>query len=378
VVGVYIQRGNAQRLSQLETEMRQMTLQAQGTADTLEAQQLYEEVIVLADQAADLRPVTSEIALLRESAVSALDDLAGVARLQGRLIQSLGPDATLTSISFEGDAGEVLYLLDATNNTIYRQLGGPAFETETLPEPEVVLFGEQVIGSHVVGTMVDAEWRPKGTHSQRDGLAVLDTRGALLAYYPNFQDVRAVPLGLASEWRDPDDITFFGERLYILDPGAAVIWRYFPEGEGFIVTEGQRFVELPADADLANVVDFTIVSRDGSVILLYADGRLRQYAGEALLWDENDLAAAGLESPMVAPVAVKIVGSGLNSSLFVADPGSDRILQFSTGGTFLAQYKAYDELGKDLFGRVNDFVVIENPLRILVAAGDGLYETSKE
>ncbi|MGD2079313.1 MAG: hypothetical protein PVH18_13090, partial [Chloroflexota bacterium] len=38
VVGVYIQRGNAQRLSQLETEMRQMTLQAQGTADTLEAQ----------------------------------------------------------------------------------------------------------------------------------------------------------------------------------------------------------------------------------------------------------------------------------------------------------------------------------------------------
>ncbi|MFN2222359.1 MAG: hypothetical protein ACK2UH_07400, partial [Candidatus Promineifilaceae bacterium] len=101
-------------------------------------------------------------------------------------------------------------------------------------------------------------------------------------------------------------------------------------------------------------------------------------AGETLMWGEADLADLGLESPMIAPSAVKIIGSGLNSSIFVADPGSDRVLQFSMGGTFLAQYKAADQQGQELFGRANDFAIIENPLRVLVAAGNELYLAAKE
>lgn len=378
VAGVYIQRGSVLRLSELEAEMHQKSSQAQSAADPAEARQLYEEVISLADEAAELRPVTSEIAVLRQAAVSALDNMSGIARLQGHLIYRFSNESSLAAIALEGEASEALYVLDLANNIVYRLESGLGFQDPAELEPEVVLFGEQVIGSHVTGQMLDVKWRPKGSNAQRDGLAVLDGRGALISYYPSFQDVRAVPLGLAADWRNPRRITFFSERLYVLDPGAGVIWRYFAEGEGFIVTEDQRFIELPADADLGNVVDFTILSRDGSVILLYADGRLRQYASETLMWGEDDLADLGLDSPIVAPSAVKIVGSGLNSSIFVADPGSDRLLQFSMGGTFLAQYKATDQSGQELFGRANDFAIIENPLRVVVAAGNELYLAAKE
>ena len=48
----------------------------------------------------------------------------------------------------------------------------------------------------------------------------------------NFSDTRAVPLGLASDWRFPRAITTFDERLYVLDIGAGEIWKYFPDGDG--------------------------------------------------------------------------------------------------------------------------------------------------
>ena len=377
VGGVYIQRGNVLRLSEIQSDMRRNIVQAQGSEDLAQAEFLYEETIAMAAEAEDLRPNDTEIAMLREAAVAGLDQMAGIARLRGTLLHSYGAEAGLSSITFDVESDDALYVLDRLGNRVYKHQTDSSLDSVTLAEPEMILFGEQVVGSHVTGQMMDTMWRPQGSNAERDGLAALDSRGALITYYPNLGDARAVPLGLASEWQQPSAITTFGERLYVLDPGAARIWRYFPEGEGFIVSEGQQFVEFPSDADLDNVVDFGIVNRDGSVILLYADGRMRQYAGDTLMWSENELAQSGLESPMIAPESVKIVGSGLNSSIFVLDPGSERVMQFSLGGTFLAQYKASDEIGREIFGRATDFAVLENPLRIFVVAEDDLYAVSQ-
>ncbi len=374
IVGVvYIQRGNVLRLTEIQSEMRQKIVQAQGSNDPAQAELLYEETIALAKEAEELRPNDTEIAMLREAAVAGLDEMAGIARLRGTPLHSYGVEAGLASIALDGESEDALYVLDKLGNRVYRHQTEVSLDSISLAEPEMILFGDQVIGNHVIGQMMDTMWRPQGSNAERSGLAALDSRGALVTYFPNLGDARAVPLGLSSEWQQPSAITTFGERLYVLDPGAGRIWRYFPEGEGFIVSEGQQFVEFPEDADLGNVVDFDIVSRDGSVILLYADGRMRQYAGDALMWSENDLVQSGLELPLTAPASLKIVGTGLNSSIFVLDPGSDRVLQFSLGGTFLAQYKASDELGRELFGRAADFAVLENPLRILVVAEDDLY-----
>jgi hypothetical protein len=183
-------------------------------------------------------------------------------------------------------------------------------------------------------------------------------------------------MGLASDWSRPTELTTFNERIYILDPGAQVIWRYFAEGEGFTTSEDQRYIDFTENADIENVVDLAIYSEDGSVLLLYNDGRLRRYVNGRFLWSEAELPANGLESPLVAPKAIKIVGRGLNSSIFVLDPGSERIVQFSLGGTFLAQYKASDGEGNEIFASAEDFVVIDNPLRLILPAGNRLYVAS--
>jgi hypothetical protein len=72
------------------------------------------------------------------------------------------------------------------------------------------------------------------------------------------------------------------------------------------------------------------------------------------------------------------VGTGLNTSIFIADPGSGRLVQVSRGGTVLAQYRASDEAGLDLFRRITDFTVAETPLRVFVTAGDTLYAATQE
>jgi hypothetical protein len=271
---------------------------------------------------------------------------------------------------------EGIYVLDRGNNQVFRIQLAEDLDSDEAIDPELVTFGEQVLGSHVVGALSDLMWRPSGNQVTRDGLAILDTRGALISHFPNFSDTRAVPLGLASDWLQPTNLTTFNERVYILDPEAQVIWRYFAEGEGFTTSEDQRYIDFVEDADIGNVVDLSIYSEDGSVLLLYNDGRLRRYVSGRFLWSETDLPANGLETPLISPTAIKIVGSGLNSSIFVLDPGSDRIVQFSLGGTFLAQYKASDEAGSEIFASAEDFVVIENPLRIIVTAGNGLYIAS--
>jgi hypothetical protein len=207
---------------------------------------------------------------------------------------------------------------------------------------------------------------------------MLDSLGGLITFYPNFEDTRAVPLGLASDWERPSAITTFDERLYILDPGANAIWRYLPQGDGFILDNDQPALTFDENADLEQVVDIAIYSEDGSVLLLYGDGRLRRYANGRLLWGEVDLAENGLQAGLVAPVALKIVGQGLNSSIFVVDPPSGRVVQFALGGTFLAQYKATTADKQELFTTTADFAVAESPLRIFTAGNNQLNVATQE
>jgi len=171
----------------------------------------------------------------------------------------------------------------------------------------------------------------------------------------------------------------FNGRLYILDTGVGEIWKYFGDGDGGYVADGsERVISFDVnslDPDLAHMIDFDIYSEDGSLLAVYDDGRVRYYDTRSgrVSWDEADLLNNGLQSPLVAPVAGKIIGRGLNSSIFVADPGSGRIVQISRAGTVLAQYRAATEDGTELFNNITDFAVAESPLRLFVTTPTALY-----
>ena|GEM_PF-1822560 len=371
VTGVYVQRGRVQRMSQIKREMNQAIGLAQQTEDDLLQRQYYQEVLVLAAEAQSLRPDDADIQSLRQTALVELDLIDDVTRLLGERLYTYAAESEMHGVVLrEGFNGDI-YTHDRAGNRVFRHETAEDYLTLLTESAEEILFGGQAVGTHVTGRYIDMLWRPSGLEVTQSGLAVLDGAGAIVTYQPTFAEVRAARLGLASEWQVPVSLKQFNERIYVLDTGAAVIWRYFPEGDGFIVDDEQRSIDLP---DLENAADFDIYSEDGSVIVLYNDGRLRRFVDDSQLWDESALLESGLDVPLVAPNRVKIIGRGLNSSIFVADPGSSRIVQISLGGTFLAQYKAVDlETDQELFTFINDFDIAEAPLRIFVVGRDGLF-----
>ncbi|MFQ5422238.1 MAG: hypothetical protein ACE5EY_17975, partial [Anaerolineae bacterium] len=338
------------------------------------------EVVALADEADTIRPGDAEVNRLRQDAIASLDRLDGISRLSSRVLYTYEEGTVLTAVVLrEGFNGDI-YTLDATNNVVYLHETDENYLTLLSPEPQQLLAAGQAAGGPVVRNLVDIMWRPSGAASDREGLVILDTVGQLFSYFPNYADYRAVQLDLASEWRLPVTMTSFQERLYILDIGRGLIWKYFPDGEGFTLRDGEQQIFFNDDPDLTRAVDVTIFSGDGSLAAVYGDGRFRYYdtASGQVLWDETDLLQNGLDSPLVRPTRVELVGQGLNTKLYIADPGSGRILQVSRGGTVLTQFRATAPDGGELFTRASDFAVAERPLRIFVTAGNTLYVATEE
>ncbi|MCP4358329.1 MAG: hypothetical protein GY796_09970, partial [Chloroflexi bacterium] len=269
------------------------------------------------------------------------------------------------------------------NGAVYEHDTDDTYMNPVTPDPLQILFFGQAVGSRVVGNVVDFFWRPQGFAVQREGLAMLDSDGALITYQPGINSAFAVPLDLAVDWVNPVAVTGFDERIYILDTGAAVIWKYFPDGESFIAKADERTLNFSdeLDLDLGNAVDFDLYSEDGSLVILYSDGRIRYYDTRSgrLVWDENTLLENGLTIPLQNPTAVEIVGKGLNATLFIADGGNGRVIQVSRPvGQVLAQYRATAEDGSELFIDITDFAVVELPLRLFVTKDHTLYSAIQE
>jgi hypothetical protein len=374
VSGVYFQRGQVMRFTELKQEMNQsLGLAAQDGGFNEPARPHYLQVLALAEEADALRPGDGEVARLRREAQNALDRLDGITRLQSERLYQYEAGTELAAVVIRPGFSGGIYTLDGARSLVYYHETSEDYLLMTGQRPLNLLFPGQVVGSHVVNHVVDIVWRPQGLTISREGLAMLDRGGAAITYFPNLQDTRAATLGFASDWREPTAVTSFSERLYILDREAREVWKYFPDGEGFVLKDDDRTIRFLENPELNEAVDVAIYSEDGSVVVLYGDGRLRRFVGGRALWSEVELQQNGLDSPLVAPTAVKIIGRGLNSSIFVADPGSGRILQFSLGGILLAQYKAADADGRELFSRIHDFDVAQAPLRIITGAGNVLY-----
>jgi hypothetical protein len=84
-----------------------------------------------------------------------------------------------------------------------------------------------------------------------------------------------------------------------------------------------------------------------------------------------------MSTQFVEPIKVKFVGRGLSSSIYVLDPGSDRLVQLSLGGTFLAQFKVEDAYGVELLGKASDFAVASDPNRVFIVAENTLYQATQ-
>ena len=375
VMGVYFQWGQVRRLAEVKVEMGQTVTAAGDNVDEEMARLHYNQVLALADEAERIRPGDAEVMRLRNQAMAAIDRLDGVARLSSQPYHTFGPETALGAVVLRPGFNGGIYTLDRANSIVYEHRTD---ETYTSPQEEPIRLavgGQVPAGNYVVNEIVDLVWRPLGQAVAREGIAMFDTSGMLLLYQPATEEYQLAPLDLASEWQQPTAVATYNERLYVLDRGTQEIWKYFPDGYNFVLRADDRIIRFAEEPDLDQAVDLDLYSEDASLVVLYEDGRIRYYDTRSgrVQWDETSLADNGLTLPLIAPNRVKLVGRGLNASIFVSDPGSGRIVQLSRGGTVLSQYRASDEQGYDLFTRITDFDVIETPLRIFVTADNVLY-----
>ena len=375
VSGVFIQGGQRSELSQMRAGMEQ-ALQEAGSAESERARELYQSVLTLAEQSDEITDGDEDPAITqyRDTARQQLDAIDNVVRLRAEVLYQYPEDVVLSSVAvgISADNNRHLFVLDSTNDAVYRHLVDRDFNL-IAGEPERVVARGDTIQAHVVGELVDIVWKP-GNSETRDSLAILDARGAAVLYFPDQGDKLAVPLGLASEWGDPQSLVTYVSRLYVLDRGTDVsiaqLWRYVPNGNGFQINEESKAILLP---DLKAATELILNPDDASILTLYEDGRFRRYRQGRTMWDESTLAEQGFAEPLVSPSAIKIVGTGLPSRIYVLDPGSNRLIEVSFAGKMLNQFRAnFTDESSELFEDATDFVVLEDPVRVLVLTGNSI------
>lgn len=373
VTSVYLQRGNNEQAGVMKEQMLQEIALAEAAGDDATARGHYDTVLEMAAEAEALRPGDVEVIRLRSEAREALDRIDGVTRMTASSFYEYDVGVNLTGITLGLDEGGVA-VMDAAGNRALLHPTDDNFLEPTTDEPSIIAYDGQAVGTEVVGPLVDLLWLPGSAADTRDGVAMLDRAGVLFTYYPNLGDIRGIRLGNSSAWLDPRAMATYLGRLYILDAGAQQIWKYFAD-EGYVQTADDPAIFFSAQAGLDQAVDFDLYSEDGSLVIIYADGRIRYYDTRSgrVQWDENTLLANGLTTPLESPVAVKLVGRGLNASIFVLDPGTSRLVQLSRGGTVLTQYRILDAAGGDVLSTATDFAVVESPLRVFVVAGNHVY-----
>lgn len=373
VTSVYIQRDTVNQVAQLKQEMmNELTAAENAGGNSEEAQASYLRVLSLASEVEQLRADDLEVGQMRSDALDALDRIDGVSRLTAEPFYRYSAGTNLSRIALR-ETGEGIAVLDQTSNRVLFHPTDSSYQTLTPEEPSIIGFGGQVVGSNTIGSLFDILWISGGTSVTRDSIGMVDTTGGLFNFFPNLGDINGVILGNSSEWSAPTAAATYLDRLYVLDTDEQQIWKYYGSS-GYTQFEGDEALFFSADANLDQAIDFDLYSEDGSLVVLYRDGRIRYYDTRSgrIQWDETTLAQNGMSLPFIAPVAVKIVGSGLNASIFVLDPGSGRLVQLSRGGTVLTQYRVLDSAGNEILNTAADFAVADSPMRIFVVGENTL------
>lgn len=380
VLSVYAQRGNVAELGQVKQDMVEQLLVAEGQAADPAAQRTaYAAVLSLAETAETMHPGDGEVERMRFEAREGLDRLDDITRLTAVPFSEFGDEAALSNIALRTTDDAGYFVLDRAANQTWFRGTDRTYDNTAPDEDEVVAAGGQAVGDKVLGTVVDLIWITNELNEERSGVTILDRTGVLFQHYANYNDTRATTLGLSSTWLNPVAISSFADRIYVLDSGAGQIWRYDPLGEGYTQSTENAAVAAGPSLGLQAATDFDFYDADGSLVVVYSDGRILYYdtVFDRTVWDEKTLAANGLAAPLVSPTRVNVVGNGLNASVFVLDPPTNRLLQISRGGTVLAQYRVLDDQSNELLGQAADFAVSESPFRLLFTVGNKVYRASR-
>ena len=253
--------------------------------------------------------------------------------------------------------GANLFVLDRTANRVLQLTLNEAGDgVMDHGEPPTLVYKTQNVSDRQVGDLIDLVWMPAGGARTRSSLLVLDSNGLL--EYDLAWNVSSVPLGQGPVPLGARAIAAFGGDLYVLDPATSHLWRYRPQGNGYAPAESY-FDQPPGD--LSTAIDLAI---DGSVYILYADGRIRKFFGGV----EKNF-TAGVYEQFKKPIAFATDAGSQANAVYVADGGAARIMKLNLDGTLVRQIQATN----GAFEALQGLAVDESNARMYVISGGKLY-----
>lgn len=226
-------------------------------------------------------------------------------------------------------AGAQVFLMDREQDQVYvGELDQTPYPLQAISLDRILLSKGDQVGTVPVGELVDMELLTPGNNTNRTGLIILETGGALLYYDPGTDQLSSVRLTPPPSVMFPKLIGEHTGRLYLLDSVAEKIWRYSPTSEGYTMEPDDW---LQGDVGLTRAVDMVVGS---SIYLLRKDRVIERLTQGVTDRPESSTWMTGLYQPTAAFVP----SESDPEWIYVADRNCGCIVQYNSAGYVKEKY----------------------------------------
>ncbi len=333
---------------------------ALGSESRAESRQHLAKAEELVEEALQVKPADADAIALQDQVFLEFDKVNLVVRLtlSAQLSFAAPENQPYRMVAHYDD----VYILDEKT----QQLHGYLIDDQTaFREPSggaILLDPESQFDDVTVQELNDLVWMEAGNGRETSNLLILVNGNSLL----QFDALRGfTPVSVADSelWADPGLIGAYFGYFYLLNAPESRILKYAPTGNSYdSAPTDYLLAETPVE--LGSAVDMAI---DGFVYVLLADGQIVKFSGglpEA--FSVTGLDDQGLQNP------VAIFASPETEYLYVADAGTERIVQLTKEGAFVRQFRPSRE-SAEAFRDLRDVCVDEERGELLVLTPEALF-----
>lgn len=355
--GAFLNRQNTlnAQYDELVNKADTMVKQAEVTLDPAQKRSQLNDALAVAKQAQAIRETTKSRGVLYRIQ-DQLNEMDGVAVLYFLPTLAQPAGAKLESVA---TSDQDIFLLDGRGSIYQFVVNDASGGTDPAPNNGLVLQ----VGAQVGETKVDAlQLMTSATPAQNKVMLVAIAKDAILSYDPEGKQWSASAVDDANKWGDLRAIASFGSNIYLLDAQNNQIYRYSANASGY-TNKAVNYFAANAQPVLRKAVDLAI---DGDVWVLNDNGTVQRFrSGTAIPFE-----LGVLPTPLKNPVA--IFTRPEVDSLYIADAGNQRIVEFDKNGKFVRQFKPYSEKA-DVFRNLRDFTVNETKRKLYFVSSDAAY-----